>query len=215
MSEQKDRPELMKELVEAAEKYTWEELIPLRNLLRENEPEQKDRKLRDLLWATHACSGKYCDDGELQCGYFLPTIDFLRDKPKDIEAKIPLHNAQLLQQKSQDRPELRIVETNPYWDTPDSACEGIYEAGKEAQLEADRKALALFPDIEAVRKQAADTIKGIVKMYEEDEANTIEEAKREERERMVKDIHSIEFESNSATDFLNKTLNYIKALKGD
>ncbi len=58
-----------------------------------------ERKLRDLLWAAHPCPGKYCDDGELQCGCFLPTIDFLRDKPEDIEVKIPLHNAQLALQK--------------------------------------------------------------------------------------------------------------------
>ena len=44
---------------------------------------------------------------------------------------------------------------------------------------------ALMPDVEAIRKQAADTIKGIVKMYEEDEANTVEEAKREERMRII------------------------------
>ena len=41
----------------------------------------------------------------------------------------------------------------------------------------------------------------------------IKQAKREEGQRITKDIHSIEFESNSATDFLNKTLYYIKALK--
>jgi len=66
---------------------------------------QPERKLRDLLWATHACPGKYCDDGELQCSCFLPPIDFLRDKPEDIETKIPLHNAQLLEQKRRDRPD--------------------------------------------------------------------------------------------------------------
>lgn len=44
-----------------------------------------------------------------------------------------------------DRPELRILETNPYHDAPDSACEGIYEAGKEAQLEADRRNSASIP----------------------------------------------------------------------
>jgi len=59
----------------------------------------EERKLRDLLWATHPCDGKYCDDGEIQCNRFFPVIDFLRDKPEDIEAKIPLHNAQLLKLK--------------------------------------------------------------------------------------------------------------------
>jgi len=56
---------------------------------------------------------------------------------KEILAKAKQH----YEQKRMDRPELRICETNPYRDAPDSACEGIYEAGKEAQLEADRKAL--------------------------------------------------------------------------
>lgn len=59
------------------------------------EAQSVERKLRDLLWATHACPGKYCDDGELQCGCFLPTIDFLRDIPEEIERKIPIHYAQL------------------------------------------------------------------------------------------------------------------------
>ena len=35
-------------------------------------------------------------------------------------------------------------------------------------------------------------------------------AVRLERERIIKDLHSIEFEANSATDFLNKTMNYIR-----
>lgn len=60
----------------------------------------EERKLRDLLWATHLCSGKYCDDGEIQCGVYLPPIDFLRDTPEEIEAKIPLHNAQLAKAES-------------------------------------------------------------------------------------------------------------------
>ena len=41
-----------------------------------------------------------------------------------------------------EQDELRIVETNPYWDAPNSSAEGIYEAGKEAQIEADREILA-------------------------------------------------------------------------
>ena len=55
----------------------------------------EERKLRDLLWASHACAGKYSDDGELQCGCFLPPIDFLRDTPDEIERKTPIHYAQL------------------------------------------------------------------------------------------------------------------------
>ena len=39
------------------------------------------------------------------------------------------------------------------------------------------------------------------------------EARKQERERIIKDVHSIEFESDSVTDFLNKTLYYLKALK--
>ena len=49
--------------------------------------------------------------------------------------------------------------------------------------------LALIPDIEAIKKQAADTIKGIEEMYEEDEANVIEEAKKQERERVMGILH--------------------------
>ena len=42
----------------------------------------------------------------------------------------------------------------------------------------------------------------------------IKDAREQERERIIKGIHSIEFESNSATDFLNKVLYYIRHLKG-
>lgn len=149
---------------------------------------KEERKLRDLLWATHPCDSKYCDDGEIQCGRFLPVIDFLRDKPEDIEAKIPLHNAQLAQalEHRLDRPELRILETNPYHDAPDSACEGIYEAGKEAQLEADRELLVLIPDI-----------KGWMSPDEcqECQAQTeckIELAVKAERERIMREIEKCE-----------------------
>ena len=48
-------------------------------------------KLRERLWTTHPCFGKYCDDGELQCGRFLPPIDFLRDDLLDIAEKIAKH----------------------------------------------------------------------------------------------------------------------------
>jgi len=43
----------------------------------------------------------------------------------------------------------------------------------------------------------------------------IDRKERAERERIAKDLHNLEFESNSATDFLNKTIYYIRqALKG-
>ena len=37
-----------------------------------------------------------------------------------------------------------------------------------------------------------------------------EQIRKEERKRIIKDLHSIEFESNSATDFLNKTMYYVR-----
>ena len=48
---------------------------------------------------------------------------------------------------------------------------------------------------------------------EEDELKVVGMIRKQEREMITKDIHSIEFESNSATDFLNKTLDYLKTLK--
>ncbi len=56
------------------------------------------------------------------------------------------------------------------------------------------KIIALIPDIEQIDAMLV-------------------EARKQEGKRITKDIHSIEFESNSATDFLNKTLYYLKALK--
>ena len=68
-----------------------------------------EAKLRGLLWASHRCDGKYCDDGELQCGRFLPVIDFKRDSPEEIERKIPLHYSQL-SPKTPDNPDGREQE---------------------------------------------------------------------------------------------------------
>lgn len=66
--------------------------------------EREEFKLRALLWASHACDGKYADDGELRCGRFLPPIDFKRDSPEEIERKTPLHYQQLL--REEPKPEL-------------------------------------------------------------------------------------------------------------
>ncbi len=38
-------------------------------------PQPGEQRIRELLWATHPCEGKYGDDGELQCNRFFPLID--------------------------------------------------------------------------------------------------------------------------------------------
>src|SRR5580698_6357497 len=43
-------------------------------------------RARILLWATHGCTEKYGDDGELQCNSCK--IDFKRNSISDIDAKI-------------------------------------------------------------------------------------------------------------------------------
>ena len=70
-----------------------------------------------------------------------------------------------LKQKKLDRPELKICEANPYHDAPDSSAEGIYEAGKEAQLEADRKLLALLPkplEMPELREKIKDIFQPVI-----------------------------------------------------
>ena len=54
--------------------------------------EAECQHLRQLLWATHPCQGKYGDDGELQCNRYVAPIDFKRDSVSEIERKIPIHN---------------------------------------------------------------------------------------------------------------------------
>ena len=56
--------------------------------------EAKELEIRRGLWATHPCLGKYCDDGELQCGTFLPPIDFLRDDWLALAEKIAKHSSE-------------------------------------------------------------------------------------------------------------------------
>ena len=53
-------------------------------------------RLRYLLWAQHPCGGKYGDDGEMQCG--ACGVDFRRDSPASIEAKIVRANTERLAQ---------------------------------------------------------------------------------------------------------------------
>ena len=45
-----------------------------------------NEKLRLLLFASHGCSGKYGDDGEMQCS--TCKIDFKRDAPEVIEQRL-------------------------------------------------------------------------------------------------------------------------------
>ena len=47
--------------------------------------------LRKKLWLKHSCTGKYGDDGEMQCGAVLPPIDFLRDEWETLLDKISVH----------------------------------------------------------------------------------------------------------------------------
>jgi hypothetical protein len=55
-------------------------------------------EIRTKLWEKHPCSGKYSDDGELQCGAALPPIDFLRDDWNDLINAMAIHNRYLIQQ---------------------------------------------------------------------------------------------------------------------
>lgn len=48
--------------------------------------------LRRLLAVQVAGAALYCDDGELQDNSMLPYIDFLRDSPSEIEAKLRQRN---------------------------------------------------------------------------------------------------------------------------
>ena len=53
-----------------------------------DQQKQDNLKLRELLWSTHPCQGKYGDDGELQCNATTCLIDFKRDTVQEIENKL-------------------------------------------------------------------------------------------------------------------------------
>ena len=65
-----------------------EEVVCARQLAKVQKGEQR---IRELLWATHPCESKYSDDGELQCGCFLPPIDFKRESWEAIAQGIEKH----------------------------------------------------------------------------------------------------------------------------
>lgn len=54
------------------------------------------RELRQLLWGTHPCEGKYGDDGELQCNNLNCMIDFKRDSTGTIYQKLLKRGLNLL-----------------------------------------------------------------------------------------------------------------------
>jgi len=56
--------------------------------------EAAELAIRTKLWVTHPCYGKYCDDGELQCGAVSPPIDFLRDDWLSLTSKIAKHSVE-------------------------------------------------------------------------------------------------------------------------
>ena len=62
-----------------------------------------EQRIRELLWATHPCEGKYWDDGELQCGRFLPPIDFKRDSWETIAQGIEKHTEQRIKESLKKR----------------------------------------------------------------------------------------------------------------
>lgn len=64
--------------------------------------DSEEKKVRELLWQTHPCSGKYGDDGELQCSSYLPPIDFQRDTWIEIVNK---SNNHFLQRRTGERDE--------------------------------------------------------------------------------------------------------------
>jgi len=78
------------------------DLLVLEAICQLLEPKADELKMRGLLWASHACDYKYSDDGELQCGRFLPTIDFKRDSPEEIERKTHIHYEQLREEKADE-----------------------------------------------------------------------------------------------------------------
>jgi len=101
-----------------------------------------------------------------------PTIDQLDAIKLGIEA---------LKSQLFTRPELRVTEASPYSGAPNSVLAEVYEDGKEAQLEADR---ALIPDIEGVRRMFDN---GYQKCLE-DNLGFAEEARKQERERIITQI---------------------------
>ncbi len=172
----------------------------------QNELTPEERKLRALLWAAHACLGKYGDDGELQCNCFLPPIDFLRDTPEEIELKIPIHYAQLAKVQ-RTRPELReaLAELeHEQWiewaknliKRESLSLERIerwnklmipYSQLTEEQKDQDRiwadKCLALYPDIEQI-DELRTKLTELENTLNDRETDLIQ-AKREEQERLM------------------------------
>lgn len=144
--------------------------------------EARERKLRDLLWAIHSCDGKYCDDGEIQCGRFLPTIDFLRDEPEDIETKMPLHNAQLCEAKGLDRPDREKIAQKLYEKTKVFA-DLMYDMARQFNLSSNPRY-----DLWTTKWGDWDSLDGILKNLYRLEADQIlvfipdtDEAKIEEK----------------------------------
>lgn len=57
-----------------------------------------EQKLREMLFYSHGCTGKYGDDGEMQCNR-TPMIDFKRDPVEEIERKLTVHGMQAFEEQ--------------------------------------------------------------------------------------------------------------------
>lgn len=137
----------------------------------------EERKLRDLLWAGHACPSKYGDDGEIQCSAFLPVIDFQRDTPTEIEIKQPLHYIQLKAQlaqkglrgaeiKSKKAPVqipkgdglIREAQNRPDRDGFEDAVRGVLHDFDQYSPCLLKALVALLPDEKSIREQVFKVI---------------------------------------------------------
>lgn len=71
---------------------------------------ETERELRRMLCVQYAGVAAYMDDGEAQDSREMPTIDFMRDSPKEIQAKMMLRNARVLASHAETAPQQPVDE---------------------------------------------------------------------------------------------------------
>lgn len=110
-------------------------------------------EVRKQLWLTHGCgiSCLYGDDGEMQCGRFIPAIDFRRDPEAAILEGIDIHCQRRWSevQAKAPIPEERTAEMGQLVSAAREACEIMQH---EIPWNAEKKLRAVLDHIEGTPK---------------------------------------------------------------
>ena len=91
--------------------------------MKEKIEELSNTRIREILWASHPCEGKYGDDGELQCNRFYGhgnPIDFKRDSWSEIGKGLSRHTKAMIEEAQAEVAREILEDVERLWPIPQS-----------------------------------------------------------------------------------------------